>query len=55
MDFPTLLILFGMKKGGESDCPTLLLHFYIIHSSATNRWEFLNRCPSNRIKLSKIH
>ena len=41
-------------KGRESDVPTYLLHFYIIHSSATNRWEILNPCPSYRIKSSKI-
>ena len=47
-------ILFGMK-GSESDCPTYLLHFYIIYSSATNRWESQILRPSYRIKLSKIH
>ena len=46
-------ILFGMK-GRESDFPTYFLHFYIIHSSTTNRWESLNCSPSYRIQLSKI-
>ena len=46
-------ILFGMK-GGDSEFPTYLLHYYVLCRSATNRWESQIHCPSYRIKSSKV-
>ena len=40
-------------KGGESDFPIYPLHYLILCSSATDRWESQIHCPSYQIKLSK--
>ena len=39
--------------GEDSDFPTYPLHYLILCSSATDRWESQIHCPSYRIKSSK--
>ena len=46
-------ILFGMT-GYDSDFPTYPLHYLILCSSTTDRWESQIHCPSYRIKSSKV-